>query len=179
MKKWIIVALILIMLILVIPIPLQMKDGGSVHYNAILYDIYDIHRIQSSNILNADGIYEPVYKDGIIIKVLGIELFNNTTSDCQHDHSNADLDTTSPYFVGKVLEINEKGFLVEVTNTGNGQFVLGDKVQVNTDLSGCIMYNISDHLRISFDGKVALSYPPQVTNVYSISKTDSQGNPID
>ena len=79
----------------------------------------------------------------------------------------------------KVLEINEKGFLLEVTNTGNGCFAVGERVQVNTDLSRCGKYSVGDYLRISFDGKVALSLPPQVACVNSICKTDSEGNCID
>lgn len=85
----------------------------------------------------------------------------------------------NPYFIGKVIEINEKGFFVTVTDTGNGNFAINEPVQVNTDISGCPEYKVGDYLKISFDGKVALSYPPQVTSVFSICKTDSQGNCIE
>jgi hypothetical protein len=65
-----------------------------------------------------------------------------------------------------VIETNSKGFLVEVTDGGNGSFALGERVQVNTELGG--EYKAGDNLRIAFDGKVAMSYPPQVTSVQSI-----------
>jgi hypothetical protein len=55
-----------------------MKDGGTVHYDAILYDIYDVHRIKPVDAVNIEGIYETEYIKGIIVKILGMEIFNNT-----------------------------------------------------------------------------------------------------
>ena len=77
----------------------------------------------------------------------------------------------------KVIEIEERGCLMEVTNTGNGNFYVGEKIIVNTNIKGCPKFAVGDHLRISFDGKVALSLPGQVLNVYSVVKTDANGNP--
>ena len=87
------------------------------------------------------------------------------------------LDTEHPYFTGKVLEMEEWGCLMEVTHTGNGNFYVGERVIVNTKIKDCPKYAVGDHLRISFDGKVALSLPGQVLNVYSVVKTDANGNP--
>ena len=177
MKKIIVIVCILAALVLLIPIPQKAKDGGTVHYDAILYDVYDVHSIDMES--------ETGYAEGIVIEVLGKEIFNNVQSGCSHKHHTEDetgeegVDVLNPYFKGKVLEINEKGFLLEVTDTGNGCFAVGERVQVNTDLSDCSEYKVGDYLRISFDGKVALSLPPQVTSVYSICKTDSEGNCID
>ncbi len=88
-----------------------------------------------------------------------------------------ELDTENPYFTGKVIDIEERGCLMEVTHTGNGNFYVGEKIIVNTNIEGCPKYKIGDHLRISFDGKVALSLPGQVLNVFSVVKTDANGNP--
>ena len=88
-----------------------------------------------------------------------------------------ELDTTNPYFTGKVIGIEENGCLMEVTHTGNGNFYVGERIIVNTNIKNCPQYQIGDHLRISFDGKVALSFPGQVLNVYSVIKTDASGNP--
>lgn len=63
-KKMII---LLILLICLIPVPLRLKDGGTVVYKAILYQVEDIHRILSEN----------EYMDGLIIRVLGFEVYNN------------------------------------------------------------------------------------------------------
>ena len=88
-----------------------------------------------------------------------------------------ELDTENPYFTGTVIEIEERGCLREVTHTGNGNFYVGERIIVNTKIKDCPKYAIGDHLRISFDGKVALSLPGQVLNVYSVVKTDANGNP--
>ena len=178
MKKVIVIVCILAALVLLVPIPYKLKDGGTIHYDAILYDVHDVHRISLE--------CETGYDEGLVIEVLGIEIYNNVKPTCDHEHHTEEeigeegLDALNdPYFTGKVLEINEKGFLLEVTNTGNGCFAVGERVQVNTDLSCCEMYAVGDYLRISFDGKVALSLPPQVACVTSICKTDSEGNCID
>ena len=93
------------------------------------------------------------------------------------NQSPTEMDTENPYFTGKVIEIEERGCLMEVTNTGNGNFYVGERIIVNTNVKGCPKYAVGDHLRISFDGKVALSLPGQVLNVYSVVKTDANGNP--
>ena len=80
------------------------------------------------------------------------------------------LDTEKPYFMGKVLEKYDDRCLLEITDTGNGHFTVGDKVIVNTNIKNCPQFDVGDYLRISFDGKMALSYPPQVLTVYSIIK---------
>lgn len=69
-KKFIIIAIILLVAILLIPIPMHLKDGTTVKYQAVLYSISDVHRLVTSE---SDGGYE----DGIIIEILGFEVFNN------------------------------------------------------------------------------------------------------
>lgn len=56
---------------LLIPIPMRLKDGGAVEYTAILYSIADVHR------LNPVIESEQPYLEGMIIKILGVEVFNN------------------------------------------------------------------------------------------------------
>ena len=105
----------------------------------------------------------------MVFAVLCFRHFYGAASDGEQGGTEADI----PYFTGRVLETNEKGFLLEVTDTGNGAFAVGDKVQVNVDRSQYPDYGSEDLLRISFDGKVALSYPPQVTSVISIQMAKS------
>ena len=69
-KKVFIIIAIIIAVILLVPIPHRLKDGGSVEYKAILYTVKSVHQIDHNN---ATG-----YIDGTIIKILGIEVFNNT-----------------------------------------------------------------------------------------------------
>ena len=57
------------LLILLFPIKLQYKDGGSIEYRAILYRVIKVHRIDSQQ--------EGNYIEGIVVKVLGFEIYNN------------------------------------------------------------------------------------------------------
>lgn len=71
MKKKIIISIcVLLAVVLLIPIPMRMKDGGTVVYNAILYRVEDVHRLNPVN-------FEKEYLEGTIVEILGIEVFNN------------------------------------------------------------------------------------------------------
>ena len=67
--KAIAIGLILLGFILLPPIPLRYKDGGTVEYRALLYSVYDVHRLAIEPV---DG-----YDDGIIVEVLGFEVYNS------------------------------------------------------------------------------------------------------
>ena len=74
MKKFILALIIIVLLICLVPFRAQYKDGGSVHYNAILYDIYDVHSLYN---LGPDDT-EVRYVEGFIIEIFGIQVYNNT-----------------------------------------------------------------------------------------------------
>ena len=81
-KKIVIYVAIVVVLILLIPIPMRLKDGGSVVYQAVLYSVKDVHS------LNPDMESGASYKEGIVIKVLGVKIFDNV-----HDvYAAVDLD---------------------------------------------------------------------------------------
>ena len=63
---------ILLVVCLLIPIPMRMKDGGTVVYTAALYQIQDVHRLHL-----APNSEETAYIDGTIIRIFGIEVYNN------------------------------------------------------------------------------------------------------
>lgn len=72
MKKKVIAGLcILLTIILLLPTTRHYKDGGTVEYHAILYSIKNVHQI------NPDLESEQAYLEGIIIEILGFEVFNN------------------------------------------------------------------------------------------------------
>ena len=72
MKKRVIIGIcILLAIVLLIPIPMRLKDGGTVAYNAILYRVEDVHRIDPEA-TSADD-----YLEGTIVKILGIEVYND------------------------------------------------------------------------------------------------------
>lgn len=54
-----------------IPTRMYLEDGGTVVYKAVLYQIEDVHRI------GAKDSFEDEYLDGMIIKIFGIEIYNN------------------------------------------------------------------------------------------------------
>ncbi len=71
----IIVSCTLLAFILLFPTKWTAKDGGTVRYQAILYSYTNKHTINR----NADD----GYVDGVIIEILGIEVYN-TVEDVPH-----------------------------------------------------------------------------------------------
>ena len=76
MKKIVAIIVLIAAIILLFPIRGQMKDGGSVQYCAALYCVTNMHKIHITQ--NEDGTFNEGYIVGIVIKILGIEVFNNT-----------------------------------------------------------------------------------------------------
>lgn len=72
-KKLIILICVLIAVILLYPIKYQLKDGGTVVYKAILYTVSDVHSIADLEEYEKGKLFN----EGIIVKILGIEVFNN------------------------------------------------------------------------------------------------------
>ena len=70
MKKKIIISIsVLLAIVLLCPIPMRLRDGGTVKYQALLYSISDVHRLAPS--------VESGYEEGLIIEILGMQVFNN------------------------------------------------------------------------------------------------------
>ncbi len=88
MKKKIFI--VIIALILLFPIPFRLKDGGSIEFRALLYTVTKYHKLSTN--LNE------MYINGIGIKILGIEIFNNTKN----------CDTNKISSSGKVIISNDK-----------------------------------------------------------------------
>ncbi len=77
MKKNVkIVLLVIILLILLFPIRSQLQDGGTVEYKAILYKVSKVKKLISIEEMEKEEKIKE-YDHGIIIEVLGIEIFNN------------------------------------------------------------------------------------------------------
>lgn len=57
----------LALIICLIPIKLHYKDGGSICYRAVLYEVTKWHQLSD----NLDG-----YRDGLQIKVLGLVIYD-------------------------------------------------------------------------------------------------------
>lgn len=75
-KKVIIITIVIALLILLFPIRIQLKDGGSIKYKSILYNITKVHTLMLEEEIDKSGKVKP-YKEGIIIEILGIKIYNN------------------------------------------------------------------------------------------------------
>ena len=70
-KKAMIGICVLLAIVLLVPIPMRLKDGGTVVYHAVLYQVEDVHR------LGAVDTAEDEYLEGMIVRILGMEVYNN------------------------------------------------------------------------------------------------------
>ena len=72
-KKAIIIVCVLLAIVLLFPIPMRLRDGGTIQYKAILYTVSDVHSLAAVE-EQEDG---KEFNEGIIIELLGFEIFNN------------------------------------------------------------------------------------------------------
>lgn len=74
MKKKVIIAIVIVaLIILLFPIRMQLRDGGTVEYKALLYKVSKVHSLTSIEEMENGK----QYNEGIIIKILGFEIYNN------------------------------------------------------------------------------------------------------
>lgn len=71
-KKLLIIVIILVLVILLTSIRMNLKDGGSVRYKSLVYEVTKIHQLA----LEVDGV-KP-YIDGLEVKILGITVYRET-----------------------------------------------------------------------------------------------------
>lgn len=72
MKKKVMIGIcVLLAIVLLVPIPMRLKDGGTVVYHAVLYQVEDVHR------LGAVDTAEDEYLEGMIVRILGMEVCNS------------------------------------------------------------------------------------------------------
>lgn len=78
MKKKVLITIVIvaIILILLFPIRLQLKDGGTVEYKALLYKVSKVHRLIAIEEMEKEGKIKE-YDDGFVIEILGFEILNN------------------------------------------------------------------------------------------------------
>ena len=72
-KKAIIILCVLLAIVLLFPVPLRLRDGGTVQYKAILYTVSDVHSLATIEEQEAGK----EFNEGIIIEMLGFEIFNS------------------------------------------------------------------------------------------------------
>ena len=64
---------IVVLFILLIPIPIKLKDGGTIEYKALLYKVSRVHSLD----LVEEMENNKNYNEGIIVEILGFEIYNN------------------------------------------------------------------------------------------------------
>ena len=101
-----------------------------------------------------------------ILALCAILLFASLTA-CTNTKSEGSAIIAS-HFSGKITEVRDSAYLLEVTDVGNGQFGMGNPVIVLVYETPT--YQVGDVLTVEFDGTIAKSYPPQITNATAIHK---------
>lgn len=71
-RALLVIAVVLALVLLLTPIPLRLKDGGSVRYKALVYEVTKIYQLPSET----DADYE--YIEGIEVKILGVTVYRKT-----------------------------------------------------------------------------------------------------
>ena len=71
-KFFVVIAIIAVLVILLTPVRMNLKDGGSVRYKALVYEVTIIHQLAPE----VDGV-KP-YIDGFEIKILGMTVYRET-----------------------------------------------------------------------------------------------------
>ena len=71
MKKTAMIGIcVLLAIVLLVPIPMRLKDGGTVVYRAVLYQVEDVHRLGAVDTAGDE------YLEGMIVRILGMEVYN-------------------------------------------------------------------------------------------------------
>ena len=70
-KKAMIGICVLLAIVLLVPIPMRLKDGGTVVYHAVLYQVEDVHRLCPVDTAGDE------YLEGMIVRILGMEVYNS------------------------------------------------------------------------------------------------------
>ena len=72
MKKKVMIGIcVLLAIVLLVPIPMRLKDGGTVVYHAVLYQVEDVHRLAAVDTAGDE------YLEGMIVRILGMEVYNS------------------------------------------------------------------------------------------------------
>lgn len=71
-KKIVAIITIIILVILLTPIRMNLKDGGSVRYKSLVYEVTKIHQLAP----DVDGV-KP-YIDGFEVKIFGMTVYRET-----------------------------------------------------------------------------------------------------
>ena len=81
-------------------------------------------------------------------------------------------------FVAKVTEVNEGQLFVTVIDKGSSGLGNGTPAYVSTNFEGYVAPAVGDYVIVEYNHMVQELYPPILPHVFSITRCDSTGNPI-
>ncbi|MCI9271978.1 MAG: hypothetical protein HFH11_12725 [Dorea sp.] len=67
-----IIAAVILLVAMLIPEVRHYKDGGTVEYHAVLYQVISWHSMRG-----AESVYVQIFYEGLEIKILGITVYND------------------------------------------------------------------------------------------------------
>lgn len=163
-KRIVLILIIVIFLILLIPIPFHLKDGGSVEFRALLYTITKYHKLSS--------VEENRYIEGIGIKILGLEVYNNVSEQSNKGEENnknyneqnqiSTIEQSDNSFVGTVLEETTTYMIVE-PNEDEIERKSADKIRINYGTNHIdYLYGVGRKVIINYSGYIKETYPAQI-----------------
>ena len=74
MKKKVCILVVIILLIMLIPVKMNLNDGGTQIYRAVLYEVVDMHRF-NPEYFDDDSV--PMYIEGLQVQILGIKVYDS------------------------------------------------------------------------------------------------------
>jgi hypothetical protein len=125
-KKKINFIVVIILILALIPIPMKLKDGGSVEYKAILYEVKKYHTINTESTKG--------YDDGLKIKILGLTIYDkiNTYIETENNDDGSKLyenskDCCENCICGDTIELLKKletaWTLTEINSKGEYKYI--------------------------------------------------------
>ncbi len=69
-KTVVTIAIIILLLVLLIPVPIRWKDGGSVSFKSLVYEVTKIHQLPPD--------IDKPYIEGLEVQILGITVYRKT-----------------------------------------------------------------------------------------------------
>ena len=89
-----------------------------------------------------------------------------------------DQQNQSAQFLAKVTEVSETQLFVTVIDKGTSGLQNGTPAYVSIPSGNSETFVVGDYVVVDFDSMVQEIYPPIVPNVFSITKTDTNGIPL-
>lgn len=156
-KKIFVILAIVVLLILLFPIPMRLKDGGSIEFKALLYTVTKYHTLDFNS--------ETGFVDGIGIKILGKEIYNNINKKsivCEDNNKEEYKVEEYHSFVATVLEETTKYMLVE-PNEDEEERKSADKIMINYGTDHIdYLFGIGRKVIINYKGGIMETYPAQI-----------------